>query len=74
MDLALSRDGNRNGQRKRAITVSISRGLESDIRRMKSWVFVGIDSVCLFSTFALELEDKQGRERRKGKSWSYYTL
>ena len=31
---------------------------------MKSWVCVGIDSVCLLSTFGLELE----RERRKGKS------
>ena len=43
------------------------------IRRMKSWVCLGIDSVCVLSTFALELEDKQGRERWKGRSWSYYT-
>ena len=40
-----------------------SQGYDSVIRRMKSWVCLGIDSVCVFSTFALELEDKEGRER-----------
>ena len=50
-----------------------SRGYDSVIRIMKSLVCVSIDSVCLFSTFALELEDNQGRERWKGRSWSYYT-
>ena len=49
------------------------RGSDSDIRRMKSLVCLGIDSVCVFSTFALELEDKQRRKRCKGRSWSYYT-
>ena len=49
------------------------RGYDSVIRRMKSLVCVSIDSVCVFSTFALEFEDKQGRERWKGRSWSYYT-
>ena len=34
---------------------------------MKSLVCVSIDSVCVFSTFALELEDEQGRERWKGR-------
>ena len=48
-------------------------GYDSVIRRMKSLVCVVIDSVCVFSIFALELEDKQGRERWKGRSWSYYT-
>ena len=42
---------------------TLSRGYDSVIRRMKSLVCVVIDSVCVFSTFALELEDKQGRER-----------
>ena len=41
----------------------MARGYDSVIRRMKSLVFEVIDSVCVFSTFALELEDKQGRER-----------
>ena len=50
-----------------------TRGHDSVIRRMKSLVCVSIDSVCVFSTFALELEDKQGRERWKGMSWSYHT-
>ena len=45
-----------------------SQGYDSVIRRMKSWVCLGIDSVCVFSTFALELEDKEGRERWKGRS------
>ena len=49
----------------------ISRGYDSVIRRMKSLVCVVIDSMCVFSTFALEA--KQGRERWKGRSWSYYT-
>ena len=35
-----------------------SRGYDSVIRRMKSLVCSGIDSMCVFSTFALELEDK----------------
>ena len=53
--------------------VNNPQGYDSVIRRMKSLVCLGIDSVCVFSTFALELEDKQGRERWKGMSWSYYT-
>ena len=39
-------------------TVVHPRGFDSVIRRMKSLVCSGIDSVCVFSTFALELEDK----------------
>ena len=35
-----------------------SRGYDSVIRRMKSLVCSGIDSMCVFSSFALELEDK----------------
>ena len=35
---------------------------------MKSLVCVVIDSVYVFSTFALELGDKQGRERWKGRT------
>ena len=35
-----------------------SRGYDSVIRNMKSLVCSGIDSMCVFSTFALELEDK----------------
>ena len=38
------------------MVVTKSRGYDSVIRRMKSWVCVGIDSVCLLSTFGLELE------------------
>ena len=34
---------------------------------MKSLVCLSIDSVCVFSTFALELEDKQESERWKGR-------
>ena len=52
------------------MVVTKSRGYDAVIRRMKSWVCVGIDSVCLLSTFGLELE----RERRIGKSWSYYSV
>ena len=55
---------------KYTLGITKSREYDSVIRRMKSWVCVGIDSVCLLSTFGLELE----RERRKGKSWSYYSL
>ena len=43
--------------------MSCARGYDSVIRRMKSWVGVGIDSVCLLSTFGLALE----RERRIGR-------
>ena len=40
------------------ICPSMSRGNDSVIRIMKSLVCSGIDSMCVFSTFALELEDK----------------
>ena len=35
-----------------------SRGYDSVIRRMKILVCSGIDFMCVFSTFALKLEDK----------------
>ena len=38
--------------------LSFPRGYDSVIGRMKSLVCSGIDSMCVFSTFALELEDK----------------
>ena len=36
----------------------LPRGYDSVIRRMKTLVCSSIDSVCVFSTFALEFEDK----------------
>ena len=50
--------GNRKTDQRLCFRYTDTWGYDSVIPRMKTLVCSGIDSVCVFSTFALELEDK----------------